>query len=180
MTDLEIINNIKKGNREKPMRLLYKEFAKIKVLILKSGGTNEIAQEIFNDSLILLIEKIEQPSFKLTSKLTTYLYGINRFLWKNQLRKENKKQELEWSDTLILNEEDLGYDFDKEEQLNKLEALLEKITEKCKTIIKLFYFEKQSMKQIAERLNFSSVNSAKTQKYKCLERVSKLAKSTNF
>ena len=180
MTDLEIINSIKKGNREKPLKFLYKEFAKIKVLILKSGGTNEIAQEIFNDSLILLIEKIEQPKFELTSKLTTYLYGINRFLWKNQLRKENKKQELEWSDTLILNEDDLGYDFDKEEKLNKLEALLEQITEKCKAIIKLFYFEKQTMKQIAERLGFSSVNSAKTQKYKCLESVSKLAKSSNF
>jgi RNA polymerase sigma factor (sigma-70 family) len=179
MTDQEIIKQIKKGNRNKPLKQLYKELPKIKHLILSSGGTETIAQEIFNDSLILLLEKIETPEFKLTSKLTTFLYGINRFLWKNQLRKQNKTIELEWSDTLILNQEDLEYDEEKEEKIQLLESLLNKITEKCKAIIQLFYFERLSMKQIAEQLNYSSVNSAKTQKYKCLENVSKQAKATN-
>lgn len=179
MTDQEIIEHIKKGNRNKPLKQLYKELPKIKHLILSSGGTEVIAQEIFNDSLILLLEKVTAPEFVLTSKLTTYLYGINRFLWKNQLRKQNKNIELEWSDTLILNQEDLEYDEDKEEKIQVLESLLTKITEKCKAIIQLFYFERLSMKQIAEQLNYSSVNSAKTQKYKCLENVSKQAKATN-
>lgn len=179
MTDQEIIKQIKKGNRNKPLKQLYKEFPKIKKLIVSSGGTEAIAQEIFNDSLILLLEKVENKDFKLTSKLTTYLYGINRFLWKNELRKQNKTKELEWSDTLILNHEDLKYDEEKEEKLQLLIKLLDKITEKCKAIIQLFYFERLSMKQIAEQLNYSSVNSAKTQKYKCLENVSKQAKATN-
>lgn len=179
MTDQEIITQIKKGNINKPLKQLYKEFPKIKKLILSSGGTTTIAQEIFNDSLILLIEKIEQNDFILTSKLTTYLYGINRFLWKNELRKQNKTIELEWSDTLILNHEDLNYDEEKEEKLQLLVQLLDQITEKCKAIIQLFYFERLSMKQIAEQLNYSSVNSAKTQKYKCLESVSKRAKATH-
>lgn len=180
MTDKNIIENIKKGRREKAIRFLYKEFPKVKNLIISSGGTKEMAQEIFNDSLILLIEKIEHDNFKLTSKLTTYLYGVNRFLMKNQLRKEKKNIELEWSNVIILNDDDLEYNYEKEAKIQLLEKLLDKITEKCKAIIKLFYFEKQSMKQIANQLNFSSVNSAKTQKYKCLDNVSKLAKSTNF
>lgn len=180
MTDQEIIKQIKKGNRNKPLKQLYKEFPKIKKLILSSGGTATIAQEIFNDSLLLLLlEKVEQNDFVLTSKLTTYLYGINRFLWKNELRKQNKTKELEWSDTLILNHEDLNYDEEKEEKLQLLVQLLDQITEKCKAIIQLFYFERLSMKQIAEQLNYSSVNSAKTQKYKCLESVSKQAKATH-
>lgn len=176
MTDDKIIALIRQGKNEKPVKALYKEFPKVKVLILKSGGTIEMAEEIFNDSLVLLIEKVYQPSFQLTSKLTTYLYGINRFLLKNELRKQNKPNyDLEWSDTLIISDEDLGYDFEKEKQLTLMEQILEQISEKCKEILRMFYFQKQNMESIAARLNFSSVNSAKTQKYKCIEKASKMA-----
>src|ERR1044072_9439790 len=125
MTDQEIIESIRKGDREKALRVLYKEFPKIRQLILKSGCNDVVAREVFNDSLMLLIEKVQQPSFELTSKLTTYLYGINRFMVKNELRRQNKTgYELEWSDTIILSDADLGYDTEKEEQLNQLDKIL--------------------------------------------------------
>lgn len=179
MTDQEIIESIRLGKRDKALRFLYKEFPKIKVLIKKSGLNEIHAQEIFNDSLILLIEKLEKPDFELSSKLTTFLYGINRLMVKNALRKQNKHSELEWSDTLIITDSDLEYDFEKEEQLKQLENILTKISEKCQKIFKLFYFEKISMSQIADRLEYSSENSAKTQKYKCLQQAFQLSKKTN-
>ncbi len=176
MTDQEIIQAIRKGRNEKPIKQLYKEFPKIKKLILQSGGSNELAQEIFNDSLVLLIEKIRSPKFELTSKMTTYLYGINRFLMKNALRKQKKfNYELEWNDTLILNQEDLAYDYEKEKQLTRLEKILDTISEKCKQIFRLFYYQRENMESIARKLGFGSVNSAKTQKYKCIEKASKIA-----
>jgi RNA polymerase sigma factor (sigma-70 family) len=124
---------------------------------------------------LLLVEKIEDPNFTLTSKLTSYLYGIARFLCLNQLRKERKTLELEWSDTLILNATDIGYEEEQEEQLKLLDQVLNSISEQCQKLFKLFYFEKMSMKTIANMLNYSSENSAKTQKYKCLERANKLS-----
>ncbi|NQY11321.1 MAG: sigma-70 family RNA polymerase sigma factor [Flavobacteriales bacterium] len=175
MKDAEILSEIRKGNREKPLKFLYQEFPKIKTNIIASGGNEEIAQEIFNDSLILLLEKLNDPKFELSSKLSTYLYGINRLLWKNELRRQNKRPELEWRDTLILYNEDIGYDFEREEQLKKIEAILKTISTKCQQIFELFYFKKQSMQIIAETLNYSSVNSAKTQKYKCLEKAIQMA-----
>jgi phosphoribosylpyrophosphate synthetase len=78
MKDLEIIEEIQRGNREVGLKILYKEFPKMKIKIISTGGTKEIAQEIFNDSLLLLVEKVEHPGFELTSKLTTYLFGIAR------------------------------------------------------------------------------------------------------
>lgn len=175
MKDEKIISQIRRGKREKAIRHLYKEYPKIKALICSSGGDEAIAQEIFHDSLILLIEKVAKSDFVLSSKLSTYLYGINRFLWKNQLRKQNKNHELEWSDTLIISDEDLEYNEEKEAKLKMLESILATITEKCKAIFELFYFQKLKMKDIAEKLGYSSVNSAKTQKYKCVEQAVKLA-----
>ena len=179
MKDSQIITLIKKGRTEKPIKFLYKEFPKIKANIMSSGGDEEIARQIFHDSLILLIEKIEQKDFVLTAKLSTFLYGINRFLWKNELRKRKKNIELEWADTLIVSAEDINYEVEKEIKLKALEQILSRITEKCKAIFEMFYFKKESMQYIAEKLKFTSVNSAKTQKYKCMEKAIKLASEIN-
>lgn len=175
MKDQQIISLIKKGKTEKPIKFLYKEFPKIKAKIMSSGGDEEIARQIFHDSLILLIEKIQSKDFKLTSKLSTFLFGINRFLWKNELRKRQKNRELEWSDTLIVSAEDINYEEEKELKLNALKSILNRITEKCKSIFEMFYFQKLPMQTIADKLDFTSVNSAKTQKYKCMEKAIKLA-----
>ncbi|MBL7897431.1 MAG: sigma-70 family RNA polymerase sigma factor [Crocinitomicaceae bacterium] len=179
MTDQEIIAQIRTGKREQAIKALYSEFPKIKSNIIYTGGDAEIAREIFHDSLILLIEKVSNPQFELTSKLSTYLFGINRFLWKNELRRRNKNPELEWKDTLILSADELGYNEEKEEKIKMLEKVLNQITDRCKKILELFYFKKEDMTAIAKELEFSSVNSAKTQKYKCMERAIELARQLN-
>lgn len=176
MKDSEVIAAIRNGRRESAIKVLYKEFPKIKTNILSSGGDETSAREIFHDSLILLMEKVSDPKFELTSKLSTYLYGINRFLWKNELRRRYKNQELEWRDTIILSAEDLNYSEEEEEKIRILDIVLTQVTEKCKKIFELFYFKKEKMTAIAEKLGFSSVNSAKTQKYKCMEKAIGMAK----
>jgi RNA polymerase sigma factor (sigma-70 family) len=181
MKDSDIILEIKKGNREISLKHLYKEYPKIKANIISSGGNKQIAQEIFNDSLLLLVEKLENPNFQLTSKLSTFLYGIARLLWMNELRRKEKKiDNLEWKDTLIVTNEDINYNYDKERKLDALEHIINSISEKCQQLFKLFYYQKESMKSIDDKLNFSSINSAKTQKYKCLEKAIQLSKNINY
>jgi RNA polymerase sigma factor (sigma-70 family) len=180
MTDNEIIERIRNGKREEPIKLLYKEFPSIRANILSSGGNKEIAEEIFNDALLLLMEKVSQPSFGLTSKLSTYLYGIARFLWKNELRKQQKTQDLEWAGALILTEIDLGYDEEKEERFLAMEKIISSLSEKCQAIFERLYYRNESMQIIANALGFSSENSAKTQKYKCMEQAIKQASTVNL
>jgi RNA polymerase sigma factor (sigma-70 family) len=176
MRDKELISKIRKGKRDIAIKQLYREYPKVKANIISSGGDSEIAQEIFNDSLLILIEKVSEPTFELSSKLTTYLYGIARFLWKNEARKRNKNPELEWKDTLIISADDLDYNAEKELQIKQLESVLNSLSEKCQQIFELFYYKQDSMQMIAKKLNFSSANSVKTQKYKCMERAVKIAK----
>jgi len=175
MKDDQIVNSIKAGKHNKALKQLYREFPKVKAFILKNNGKKEQAQEIFNDSLLLLVEKVQDEQFVLQSSLSSFLYGIARFLWMNELKKMKKTQAVEWEDALQLSAEDINYDEEKEKKLNAVEKILDTISEKCKQILEMFYYEKHSMQTIASKLRFSSVNSAKTQKYKCLERATKLA-----
>jgi RNA polymerase sigma factor (sigma-70 family) len=180
MKDEEIIQHFRHGNHDAPIKVLYKEFPKLRAHILASKGSKAEAQETFHDALILIIEKVSDPSFTLTSKLTTYLYGITRLLWKNKLRKQQKSNELEWSDTIILTNEDIGYHEDQESKIRALEGVLGSITKRCQEIFRRFYFEKESMDEIANAMGFSSTNSAKTQKYKCMEQAIRLGSNVNL
>ncbi len=176
MTDQEIISSIRNGNREKAIAFLYQQYPKVKVLIVKAGCNEFLAKEIFNDSLLILIEKVQNPSFTLSAQLNTFLYGINRFLVKNELRKQHRTVELEWSDTLIVSETDLGFEPEREEKLKTMQRILGQLSDRCQKIIELFYYQQKSMSYISDELGFSSVNSAKTQKYKCIERAYSLMK----
>ncbi len=175
MTDLELLENIRRRDREKALRYLSKELPKVKANIMASGGDKASAEEIFHDALLLLVEKVSEPTFELTSKLSTYLYGIARFLWMNELRKQSKNTELEWSDTLIISSDDLNYDEEREARFEALDKILTSLTTRCQDIFNRFYFKKESMKTIARALGYSNVNSVKTQKYKCMEQAIKLS-----
>lgn len=169
MTDDKIIEEIRQGNLDKPINWLYRELPKIQALVRKSGGSKSDASEIFHDGLIILIEKVEQTEFELNSKLSTFLFGICRFLWMNKSRKTGKGH-VEFTDHSEMQVPISDYDEEKEEKIQRMEKALALISPKCQDLINRFYFLKQSLQKIADELNASSVNSIKTQKYKCIER----------
>ncbi len=59
-------------------------------------------------------------------------------------------------------------------QFNKMGNALALLGEPCKTIIEDFYINNRSMKEICEEFGYTNADNAKTQKYKCLQRLKKL------
>ena len=59
-------------------------------------------------------------------------------------------------------------------QFSKMQSALGMLGEPCKTIIEDFYINNRSMQEICERFGYTNADNAKTQKYKCLQRLKKL------
>ena len=59
-------------------------------------------------------------------------------------------------------------------QFSKMQSALGMLGEPCKTIIEDFYINNRSMQDICERFGYTNADNAKTQKYKCLQRLKKL------
>ena len=81
---------------------------------------------------------------------------------------------------MIVSEDDIDYDSEREMYFKVMELIIKKLSSKCQLIFERFYYKSESMQNIATSLGFSSVNSAKTQKYKCMERAIKLANEFNL
>lgn len=171
MKDQQVLDWIRAGKQQKAYKQLYSHFAAIRKMIRENGGNKEDAEDIFQEALIIFSRKCEDPSFELTSQVSTYLYSVSRFLWNDELK---RKQRLSLTTANPDIRQDNGMDWEElihqEEKFKKAETVLSKIGEKCLQLLKFFYLDNKSMKEIAKKMELSSEKIAKNQKYKCLER----------
>jgi RNA polymerase sigma factor (sigma-70 family) len=171
-----IVEQLRSGDNQKAIAKLYQAFHSIHNFIRNNGGDEADAQDVFQDALLILYRNAQKPEFKLTCAAGTYLYSVSRFIWKDVLKKRNKeiKTDFEKYQTEMI-VSDVERFQEQQLQTSKLARIMEQLGNKCKMLLQAYYYKKMSMKDIANTFEYSSVNSAKTQKYKCIERAKKIA-----
>jgi len=174
MTDQEIVALIKNGKHSQALEKLYKIYPAVQKYALECACSITDAEDMFQDGLVIFIEKTERQDFKLTASISTYLFGICKNLCRekqrNFSRKTMKENELE-HDELSTDIDEL---LEEERKYKALDKILIESGKKCMDLLKMFYVSNLSLKVIASSLGFKSETSAKTQKYKCLEKARNL------
>ena len=168
MEDQKIIDLIKSQKHDTVFTTLYKYFPVVKKMILANGGRSEDAEDIYQEALIVFYKKAGSPDFKLTSSINTYLYSICRFMWKDQLKKQ-QKQVFTDIEKEVIEESEFIAEIETENQFKLAEKVISELGERCKELLLLFYFQSKKLKDIATKMGYNSENTAKNQKYKCLE-----------
>lgn len=179
MNDEEIIHLIKHQKYHPAVKKLYSYFPVVKKMVLKNQGTTSEAEDIFQESLIILYKKVQQPNFELTSKLNTYLFSVNKLLWLEALRKKNKKPLKEVYFNVNENDQTCKSDIESDLPYQQAMQAVMQLGQKCRDILILFYYKKRSLSEIAKEVGFGGAKSAKNQKYRCIEKAKEFIK-TNF
>lgn len=175
--DIELLKGIA-GRDNKVIQHLYKlHFPTIERMILNNSGSKEQAQDVFQESVLVLYDKVTQQGFVLECKLKTFLYAVSKRLWLKQLNKKDVNSSTLDSD-MLENIPDIDDDVQLHEQkevlFDRMEDALKLLGEPCQGIIKDFYLHNKSMQEICDKLGYTNTDNAKTQKYKCLQRLKKL------
>lgn len=173
--DALIVSQIRSGN-ERVLHELYRlHFPMIRRMILANNGSEQEAKDVYQDAVISFYERCQQIDFTLTCKISTYLYAVSRRLWLKRLG-EKKWTSVALSDVEIFPElenemENIdSYDMN----ISRMQEALDKLGEPCNGVLLDFYFGKHSMEDIATKYGYSGTDTAKNQKYKCLQRLKKL------
>lgn len=172
---------IRSGQQSRAIDEVYQHFPTIRAWIVKNSGAEEDARDIFQEGLLILCKKALQPEFELTCSPGTYLFSVCRHLWIDVLRKSKPTMSISTvSSPPVVDEESILRMREKEARYLAMDEILMKIGEKCQQLLRLFYLEKRSMKEIAKLFGFSGERSAKVQKYKCLKRAKALAQQASI
>jgi RNA polymerase sigma factor (sigma-70 family) len=175
LSDQEVIEGIAKGSTSELEYLYASYFPMIFQLVTKNNGDEDDAKDIFQEAVIVLYDRINSGDFVLTSKLKTFLYSVCKRLWLKRLNKNDRMvfNVQEHEEVIAVENDLLEYQL-KEEQFLLMEQSLHLLGEPCQTIISDFYLRNLSMQEICEKFGYTNADNAKTQKYKCLQRLKKL------
>lgn len=155
---------------------LYKlHFPMILQLILNNSGNLDDAKDIYQETIIVLHDKIKRGDFELNSKLKTFIYSVSRRLWLKKLGQKSRfLGDINDYEDFVAVENDVEVHQEKDKQFMLMNTALLGLGEPCKTIIEDFYINGMSMFSICEKFGYTNADNAKTQKYKCLQRLKKI------
>jgi RNA polymerase sigma factor (sigma-70 family) len=172
-SDASIIKALQNGD-ELVLKQVYKQNYPVVVnLVISNGGSLQEAKDIFQEALIIFYEKVREEDFQLSSRIKTYLYSVSRNLWLKQLKRKRRMEEpLKDTDEFI--DPETGDSLRKEEHFRAMHQALIAIGEPCSSILRDFYLNSKSMEEITGRFGYTNTDSAKNQKYKCLQRLKKM------
>jgi RNA polymerase sigma factor (sigma-70 family) len=174
-TDREVVLGILNNSADALNKLYTGHFPMILQFILNNNGDEEDAKDVYQEAIIILYNKIKSGDFELSSKLKTYIYSVCRRIWLKKLSQQSKKSNnIDDFEDVIAVEFDVEQHEAKDLQFEKMGESLLNLGEPCKTIIQDFYINNLSMQDICEKFGYTNTDNAKTQKYKCLQRLKKL------
>jgi RNA polymerase sigma factor (sigma-70 family) len=163
------------ADRTQALAQLYRQgFPPVRRYVGRHGGSEQDAQDVFQDALIVLYEQATAGTLVLTAAASTYLLGISRNLWYHELRRRARLPQQALPD-------DAEPPAELAEPAEPAQAVLdyvEQLGEKCKSVLLGFYYFQQPLAQLARTHGYRSVRSATVQKFKCLERLRNLVKHT--
>lgn len=169
MKDSDILEKIRLGD-EKVLEYLYKKYYRMMTnIVLKGGGTETEAQDVYQEALIAFWQKAASGKLVLTSKISTYIYSICQNQWRKEIDRKSR----------LSREDKDGEEFQSHEESENYQIVIDSIEElgdPCKTILTCYYFENMSMTDIANKMGFANTDTAKTKKYKCKKRLDSLIK----
>ena len=169
-TNDEILNGILR-NDNVILQFIYKNFYyKVNLYVKKNSGDNEDANDVFQEAVIVIYRKLKANELVLNCTFETYLFSVCKYLWYKQLSRQKTERDMLLDGKPYENEYD--HDFmeaaDKNERFKLYQKHFQMLGVDCQKLLQLF-FEKLSLKQIAQIMGFSSEKYVKKRKYKCKE-----------
>lgn len=158
------------ADRERALTQLYQRaFPAVRGLVQRQGGSEQDAQDVFQDALVVFYEQAVGGTLVLTAAASTYLVSIARHRWQHELRRRARLPH----EALADDSEDIAAEDPEASRESGVAVLdyVERLGAKCRNMLLSFYYFQQPLSQIAEANGYRSVRSATVQKFKCLERL---------
>jgi RNA polymerase sigma factor (sigma-70 family) len=126
----------------------------IRLMVSQMGGSGEDAKDIFQDGLIIMLEKIDNDEFELTCKFKTFLYCVCENLWKAILSKRHAATNYLTRRVDTDTDRDFTEVYDDKLYKNIFYDSFDTLDPVSKKILNL-YWQDLSPKDIAERLGYT-------------------------
>lgn len=172
-----IIQRLRMGDGPTIKQIYRKAYLPCEQFIINNSGEKEIARDVFQDSLMVLVKNSRKENFRLTCAVSTYLYSVVRYIWLDRLKKQKKNPEWLIIDDpkvpfISMSEDDIEEKIQEEVKYEQLATALKQISVECQRLLLDIYFQKLSYQEIATNMGYSP-KYVKVKKGRCVNMIRK-------
>jgi RNA polymerase sigma factor (sigma-70 family) len=177
--DSKLLDALRNGDDEALVELYEKNRRAVSSLVGRNQGTEDDIEDVLQEAIIVLWERVRSGRFEHNAKLSTFLYAIAKNIWFRRLARRRKEVcvasdmvETASSDPIPIEE------LEDNERVRAVQTAMEQIGNPCRDILLLYYWEERSMEEIAAKLGFANSDTVKSKKYQCKKILERLVKNT--
>ena len=165
----QLLKDLRKGNALAYKQMYHSYYNMALSFITKNNGAPEDAEDVFHEALMVFINNIRKPDFTLTSKISTYLFGVIRRMWLHKLKSKGATVPIKEMEANIpdLTTDDIADKMVFELRHELIAAMLKKLSEECRKIIVDYYYKNVKLKDIGEAMNYTA-SFIKVKKNRCM------------
>lgn len=172
----DLISELRSTDIEEAVRKIYENyFEGIVAQICLKGGNREDGADIFQEAVLVLIDKVKTGQFRGDSSIKTFLSAIARNLWLHELRSRGRRNNRE---VIYMAGEEKAEEpvtsFFEQSSSKTLGAVLSQIGQVCSKILTGFYYEDKSMKELLSEFNYENEQVLRNRKSKCMKKLKEL------
>jgi len=175
--DSRLLASMRSGDENALIELFNRNKQQIMSLVMQNNGTKDDAEDVLQEALVVLWERVRDGSFEYKARLNTFIYAIAKNIWFRRLshygrefKRIDEKKELQSEEISVVDE------IEKNERISAVQKAMREIGNPCHDILLLYYWEELSMDEIAKRLGFANADTVKAKKYQCKKILEKLVK----
>ncbi len=181
MTDDWIVNALKQTGvvESDAIKYLYQaHYDPLCRFVVQNNGSEQDADDIFQETVIAFIHTVKQGKFRGEASIGTFLFALNRNIWRNEMKKRGRSQlrETKFEQLSTRVENDAQSALEQQQSSHQLLKLMDTIGENCKKILLQFYYEDKPMKDIVSTLNYENEQVVRNKKSKCLKKLAEIMK----
>lgn len=173
--DARLLDRIRKGDEAALVTLYDSNRRAITSFVTRNSGNRDDAEDMLQEALVILWERVRSGRFELTARLNTFIFATVKNMWMRRLSEQRRAVPLtpEMADGGD-NAPDALEEMMMQEEAQRVRDALKILGEPCRRLLLLFYWEEQSMEEIAAALNFANADTVKSKKYQCKKALEKI------
>ncbi|HLF19548.1 MAG TPA: sigma-70 family RNA polymerase sigma factor [Bacteroidota bacterium] len=178
-SDARILDLIRNGDEDGLVNLYRQNRKMVVSYISRNSGTPDDAEDMLQEALVILWERVRSGKYEHNAKLSTFVYATVRNLWSRRLARYRRETPKDLDgDEYGDGEPSLLEAVINNEQIDLVRNCMERIGDQCRKLLLLFYWEELSMEQIALEMGFANSDTVKSKKYQCKKQLEKLMKES--
>lgn len=148
-----------------------KVYPLVESFVTYMGGQTADAQDVLQEAMIVYVQKTEMEDFDLQVSPSAYVTAVAKNVWVKYRQRDyghlRFDREKEMSSAVV--EADALQDIEVGERGRFMARMIAQLEPDCRQLLLYYYDEQLTLQEIAQRMNYASVQVVKNKKRRCLD-----------